>query len=118
MKNSAKLELIGGRELKRFSSRVFSNPAMMFRRGDFTYEQCMEVEMSPAQREVFLIVDEWWKRYGYSPSIRDIAYQRGRSGLGNTMEIVDRLVAKGVLKKLRKSGRSIRPVYINFRNLE
>jgi hypothetical protein len=38
--------------------------------------------------------------------------------LGNTLEIVDRLVAKGVLKKLRKSGRSIRPVYINFKNLE
>ena len=85
---------------------------------NMSYEQCMEVEMTPAQREVFLIVDEWWKRYGYSPSIRDIAYQRGRSGLGNTLEIVDRLVAKGVLKKLRKSGRSIRPVYINFKNLE
>jgi len=118
MKNSAKLELIGGRELKRFSSRVVRNQKMMLRKKDMTYEQCMEVEMSPAQREVFLIVDEWWKRYGYSPSIRDIAYQRGRSGLGNTLEIVDRLVAKGVLKKLRKSGRSIRPVYINFKNLE
>jgi len=118
MKNSAKLELIGGRELKRFSSLIVRNQKMMLRRKDLTYEQCMEVEMSPAQREVFLIVDEWWKRYGYSPSIRDIAYQRGRSGLGNTLEIVDRLVAKGVLKKLRKSGRSIRPVYINFKNLE
>lgn len=118
MKNSAKLKLIGGRELKRFSSLIVRNYEMMLRRKDFTYEQCMEVEMSPAQREVFLIVDEWWKRYGYSPSIRDIAYQRGRSGLGNTLEIVDRLVAKGVLKKLRKSGRSIRPVYINFKNLE
>ena len=118
MKNSAKLELIGGRELKRFSSRIVRNPKMMLRKKDLTYEKCMEVEMSPAQREVFLIVDEWWKRYGYSPSIRDIAYQRGRSGLGNTLEIVDRLVAKGVLKKLRKSGRSIRPVYINFKNLE
>ena len=118
MKSYAKLELIGGRELKRFSSLIVRNPKMMFRKKDFTYEQCMEVEMSPAQREVFLIVDEWWKRYGYSPSVRDIAYQRGRSGLGNTLEIVDRLVAKGVLKKLRKSGRSIRPVYINFKNLE
>ena len=118
MKNSAKLELIGGGEPKRFGSLIVRNPKMMLRRKDLTYEQCMEVEMSPAQREVFLIVDEWWKRYGYSPSIRDIAYQRGRSGLGNTLEIVDRLVAKGVLKKLRKSGRSIRPVYINFKNLE
>jgi hypothetical protein len=117
MKNSAKLELIARGEPKRFGSLAL-NRAMMLRRKDKSYEQCMEVEMSPAQREVFLIVDEWWKRYGYSSSIRDIAYQRGRSGLGNTLEIVDRLVAKGVLKKLRGSGRSIRPVYINFKNLE
>jgi hypothetical protein len=120
MKNSTKLELIGGKEPKRLGWHVFKimNRAMMMKRREWTYEECMEVDMSPAQREVFLIIDEWWKRYGYSPSIRDIAYQRGRSGLGNTLEIVDRLVAKGVLKKLKKSGRSIRPVYINFRNLE
>ena len=118
MKNSANLELIARRELKRFSSLIVRNTKMMLKKKDFTYEQCMEIEMTPAQRQVFLIVDEWWKRYGYSPSIRDIAYQRGRSGLGNTLEIVDRLVAKVVLKKLRKSGRSIRPVYINFKNLE
>ena len=74
--------------------------------------------MSPAQREVFLIVDEWWKRFGFSPSLRDIANQRGKSGLGNTSEIVNRLVKLGVLKKLKNAGRSIRPVYINFRNLE
>jgi hypothetical protein len=94
------------------------NRKMVRRRREMTYEECVGVGMTQAQREVFLIVDEWWKRYGYSPSVRDIAYQRGRSGLGNTLEIVDRLVAKGVLKKLRKSGRSIRPVYINFKNLE
>ena len=118
VKNSANLELIARREPKRFGSLIVRNPKMMLKKKDFTYEQCMEIKMTPAQREVFLIVDEWWKRYGYSPSVRVIAYQRGRSGLGNTLEIVDRLVAKGVLKKLRKSGRSIRPVYINFKNLE
>ena len=37
---------------------------------------------------------------------------------GNTSEIVDRLVKVGALKKLKNKGRSIRPVYINFRNLE
>ena len=39
------------------------------------------------------------------------------SGIGNTKEIVDRLVRLGVLKKI-DGRRSIRPVYINFRNLE
>jgi hypothetical protein len=80
-------------------------------------ETSLEMIVSPAQREVFLIVDEWWKKYGFSPSIRDIAYVRGKMGLGNTKEIVDRLVKLGVLKRLERK-RSIRPVYINFRNIE
>lgn len=114
----SKLELLGG-ELKNFSSRAICiNYDMKTRRKELSFDECMEKIVSPAQREVFLIVDEWWKKYGFSPSLRDIAHQRGKMGLGNTMQIVDRLVALGVLKKLKNKGRSIRPVYINFRNLE
>ena len=83
MKNSAKLELIGGRELKRFSSHVIKiNRGMMLRRKDLTYEKCMEVEMTPAQRQVFLIVDEWWKKYGCSSALRQIVDVRRKSGIG------------------------------------
>ena len=74
--------------------------------------------MSPAQREVFLVIDEWWKKYGHSPSLRDIAYVRGKMGLGNTQKIVNRLVLLGVIKKIDRLGRTIRPVYINFKTLE
>ncbi len=91
---------------------------MRQKRSDLTESQCMEMEMSPAQKEVFLVIDEWWKKYGYSPSLRDIAYVRGKMGMGSTKKIVDRLVALGVIKKLDGKGRTIRPVYINFRNLE
>jgi len=82
-----------------------------------TFDTCMEVIVSPVQKEVFLIVDEWWKKYGHSPTLRQIAYLRGKSGVGNTKEIVDRLVGIGVLKRL-ENRRSIRPVYINFRSVE
>jgi hypothetical protein len=78
----------------------------------------LEVGMSPAQREVFLVVDEWWKKYGFAPSLRDIAYVRGKMGLGNTKKIVDRLVELGALKRLDGRRRSVRPVYVNFKNLE
>ena len=78
----------------------------------------LEGKMSPAQREVFLVIDEWWKKYGFSPSLRDIAYVRGKMGLGNTKELVDRLVRLGVVKRVEGRGRTVRPVYINFRNLE
>ena len=85
---------------------------------DKSEAECKEMEMSPAQREVFIVIDEWWKKFGYSPSYRDIAYARGKMGMGNTKEIIDRLVDLGVLKRLRNKGRTVRPVYINFRNLE
>ena len=78
----------------------------------------LEGKMSPAQREVFLVVDEWWKKYGFAPTLRDIAYVRGKMGLGNTKKIVDRLIELGALKKLDGKRRSLRPVYINFRSLE
>ena len=82
-----------------------------------SFEECMEVSMSPVQRDVFLIIDEYWKKFKQSPSLRDIAYLRGRS-LSDTHRIVQRLVDLGVVKKLDGAGRTIRPVYINFRNLD
>jgi SOS-response transcriptional repressor LexA len=83
-----------------------------------SYEECMESGMSPAQKEVFLVIDEWWKKYGYSPTIRDIAYVRWKMGLANTHKIVERLVKLKVLKKIDGAGRTIRPTYVQFRNLE
>jgi len=94
------------------------NREMVMRRREMTYEECMEVGMTPAQKEVFLIVDEWWRKYGFGPSIRDICEIRGKGGMGNTHEILGRLVKLGVVKRLKGSGRSVRPVYIQFRNLE
>ncbi len=91
---------------------------MKSKKGDMSEQECMEVGMSPAQKEVFLVIDEWWKKYGYSPTIREIAYVRGKMGLGCTHRIVKRLVELGVIKRLKGAGRTIRPVYINFRSLE
>lgn len=74
--------------------------------------------MSPAQREVFDVIDAWWERYGFSPTLRDIAYVRGKMGLGSTLRIVDRLVELGVVKKMDGVGRTIRPAWVNFKNLK
>lgn len=97
---------------------VYINRKMIAPRKLPTFEECWSKEMTKVQREVFLIVDEWWKEFGYSPSLRDIAYQRGKSSLANTMKIVNRLCELGILKKQEGKGRTIRPVYINFRTLE
>ena len=98
--------------------RIEINREMVMRRREMTYEECMGVDMTPAQKEVFLVIDEWWRKYGFGPSIRDICNVRGKAGMGNTAEIIDRLVKIGVLKKVKGAGRSVRPVYINFRTLE
>jgi len=101
--------------MKKYVGRVRYNKGMA-RRGD--EGEVRGTEMSPAQRDVFLIVDEYWKKYGCSPTLREIAILRGKMGMRNTQRLVDRLVELGVLKKVSRMGRTIRPVYINFRNLE
>lgn len=91
---------------------------MKIKRSDLTYEQSLGVGMSPAQKEVFLTIDEWWRRYGFSPTLRDIAYVRGKMGIGSTKRIVDRLVQLGVIKKIDGVGRTIRPAWVNYKNLK
>lgn len=52
-------------QLKRFScfEKVIHRD-MKIRRSDPTWQECMEADMSPAQKEVFMAIDEWWKRCG------------------------------------------------------
>lgn len=97
---------------------LISNHAMNINRPGMSYEESMEKIVTNAQREVFLCVDEYWKKYYFAPTLREIAKMRGKSGLGNTKVIVDRLVELGVLKRLKGKARSVRPCYINFRNIE
>ena len=40
--------------------RVQINYGMTQKKNALSEGECKEMEMSPAQREVFLIVDEWW----------------------------------------------------------
>lgn len=97
---------------------VSINPKMIASRRDLSREQCMEVAMTAAQNEVFLAIDVFWEKYGYGPSLDDIAQMRGVVAKGNIKRMVDRLVALGVVKYLPNGKRSVRPVYINFRNLK
>jgi SOS-response transcriptional repressor LexA len=73
--------------------------------------------MSPAQKEVFLIIDEYWKNFGYGPTIDDIMRLTGEKGRGNVARKMKTLIEIGVCKGLTKRSRSIRPAYINLRNI-
>jgi SOS-response transcriptional repressor LexA len=83
-----------------------------------SYEECMEMDMTPKERNIFIVVDEWWKEFGYGPSIDDIMRNSGDKGRGNVSRVIKNLCELGALKRLPGKDRSVRPAYINFRNIE
>ena len=74
--------------------------------------------MTPAQRDIYLIIDEWWKRYGYGPTIDDVMYITGERGRGNVSRKMWTLVELGICKGVKKKPRSIRPAYIRVRDIK
>jgi SOS-response transcriptional repressor LexA len=75
-------------------------------------------EMTPRQKDIYIIIDEWWKRYGFGPSVDDIMYQDNSKGRGNINRIMRQLVKLGICKGLPNKARSIRPSYLRVRNIE
>lgn len=80
-------------------------------------EETLGLGMTETQREVFLMVDEFWKARGYAPSVREIAQWRKR-GVSNTQKVIDRLVKIGALKRIEGMQRTLRPTYMRFRDIE
>ena len=74
--------------------------------------------MTPAQRSIYLIIDEWWKKYGYGPTIDDVMYITGERGRGNVSRKMWTLVELGICKGVKKKPRSIRPAYIRVRDIK
>jgi len=77
-----------------------------------------KVEMTPAQKEIFLVIDEWWKRFGFGPSVDDVMRLTGEKGRGNVSRKMWVLVDLGVCKGVRKRARSIRPYGLRVRTIE
>ena len=111
--------ILGGHQ-KRFRCHPTKvlNQAMIQKKKDLSYEQCIGLKMTKTQQDVFFYIDEYWKVRGYGPTMREITSFRGSKSLGSTHEIVGRLIKLGVLKKMKGMDRSVRPVYINFRTLD
>ena len=74
--------------------------------------------MTPAQKEIFLVIDEFWKKYGFAPSIDDVMYITGEKGRGNVARKMWRLVELGLCKGIKGNFRTIRPTYIKARHIE
>ena len=73
--------------------------------------------MTEKQRTVFLVIDEYWKNFGYGPSIDDIMFHTGDKGRGNVHRVVKKLCELGICRRSKNSARSVRPSYLKLRNL-
>lgn len=119
-KTTAEVNTFLGGHTKRCASPPTKvlNPKMISKRKDLNYKECLELKMTKNQANVFIFIDEYWKKYGYGPTVREVMEYRNSRSLGSTHEIIGRLIKLGVLKKMKGMERSVRPVYINFRKLD
>lgn len=74
--------------------------------------------MTPKQKEIFMVIDSWWARFGFGPSVDDIMRLTGDKGRGNVARVCKILCEIGVCKRTPGRARSIRPVYVNLRKIQ
>ena len=74
--------------------------------------------MTPAQKEIFIVIDEWWKTFGFGPSIDDVMRVTGEKSRSNVSRKMWLLVDLGVCRGVPRKARSIRPVGMRVRTVE
>lgn len=100
------------------ASTIVQNDKMMWKPSTLSREEVWGMAMTEAERKVYLIIEVFWEKYGFAPSYENIAYLNGTVSKGNIKRIVDKLVLMGAVKRIPGAKRSVRPTWINFRNLE
>jgi SOS-response transcriptional repressor LexA len=73
-------------------------------------------EMTPAQKDIYIVIEEFWTMYGYGPSINEILMLSNRKGRGNIQRIISRLVELGHCKRIPNLARTVRPKHVRIRD--
>jgi len=71
--------------------------------------------MTEKQQYIYSIIDAWWNKHGFAPSIQNIMDITGDKSKGNIHRIIIRLCDLGHCKRLPNTARSIRPSYIKLK---
>jgi SOS-response transcriptional repressor LexA len=74
--------------------------------------------VTPAQKEIFLVIDAFWKKFGFAPSIDDIMSITGDKGRGNVARKMKALISHGLCHGQKGRARSIRPKGIRGGQIE
>ena len=77
-----------------------------------------EKTVTPAQKETLLVIDEFWRRFGFGPSIEDIMRMTGEKGRGNVSRKMRRLCELGLCVGIKGKSRTVRPKGIRVRDIE
>jgi|TARA_R110000823_G_scaffold118937_3_gene243028 SOS-response transcriptional repressor LexA len=80
-------------------------------------EEGLEKVMTERQMEIYLVIEEFWKKFGFGPSIDDIMRLTGDKSRSNVHRMIKRLCESGACKRIPNRDRSVRPSWIKFRNL-
>ena len=54
--------------------------------------------MTPRQQDIYLVIEMWWKKYGYSPSIDEIMFVSKDRSRSNVSRLINELVKIGACK--------------------
>jgi len=68
------------------------------------------VKPTDAQLEVLEAIQDFQKKHGFSPSIREIGDRTGRSSTNAVHEILNRLQRDGFISRKAKTGRTIQVI--------
>lgn len=73
--------------------------------------------MTPRQNEIYLVIEEWWKKFGFGPTVDDVMRITGDRSRANVHRMMKRLCEMGACKRVPGRARSIRPSGIRYRDL-
>lgn len=74
--------------------------------------------MTEKQKEVYMIIDAYWKKYGFAPSIENIMNMTGNKSKSNVHRMIVRLCELGHCKRIPNTARSVRPSYLRLNKIE
>ena len=71
--------------------------------------------MTDKQKYVYDLIESYWLKNGYAPSIQNIMDITGDKSKSNIQRIIIRLCELGHCKRLPNTARSVRPAYIKMK---
>ena len=74
--------------------------------------------VTEAQKTIYMVIEEYWNRYGFGPTVDDIMFITGEKSRSNVSRKMWKLVELGLCKGTRRRARSIRPTYMRIQEIE